>query len=170
MFPEITRYLEQQGRSINGKLLYQLTWSGNAFELRRGVFNDFYGDIFVREFRGVRLVPKYPYIESRWILEKYFPPSVAFSEALPESNEGSYEPIFVFQDKNGNPLPVVLKVVEMLINYDRNQSKPSSVQRASEAKEAFEKLEEKEFNDILDSIDTSPIQSLLHTKEAIVKP
>ena len=161
-FPEVDWFLKQQGTSVTNLPLYRLTWSGSAFEWRRGIFNDYYGSIFLREYKGVRYVPKYPYIDSKWILEKYFPPF--HEDALPESNLGSYEPLFVFQDKNEKALPVVLKIVELLVGYDRNRDKPSL------DTSLFDKLEKQEFNEILDSIDSTPIASLLHTKEAIVVP
>ena len=93
-------------------------------------------------------------------------PEVAICEELPESNRGSYEPIFVFQDKDGNPLPPTLWSVEFIIGFDRRRGKPDPFfDKALE-----ERAEDKEYNRLLDSIDTSPIQSLLHTKEGIVRP
>lgn len=165
-YPEVDRFLELQGKALDGKPLYRLIWSSNAFEWRKGVFRDFYGSIFLREYVGAKYVPKYSYLPSRWILEKYFPD--AHSEALPVYDR--YEPIFAFQDKDCNPLPVSLKMVELLVGFDRRSERRGSENNALEDQTMFEKLDEKEFNQILDSIDSSPIASLLHTKEGIVRP
>lgn len=162
--PEVDRFLKDQGRSLDGKPLYRLVWSEDSFEWRRGNFREFYGSVFLREVADVRYVPKYPYIDHRWIIEKYFPES--HSEELPVYDH--YEPIFCFQDKDSKELPVSLKMVEILISFDRNLDRIKS--RASADFDQFEKLEKQEFNKILDSIDSSPIASLLHSKEAIVRP
>jgi len=165
-FPEVDRFLRSQGLSLDGKPLYRLTWSDAAFEWRKGQFREFYGNLFLREVVGARLVPKYPYIKERWILEKYFPNS--HSEELP--NYDHYEPIFCFQDKNCNPLPVVLRMVELLVSFDRECDRGRLGNQASKDATYFEKLDSQEFNEILDSIDSSPIASLLHTKEGIIRP
>lgn len=169
MFPEIQRFLTDQGCSLAGKPRYRLVWSDNEYELRAGTFDEYSGNIFLRTVTGVKRVRKYPFLHSRWVFEKYFPPEVAYTESLPESRSGSYEPLFVFQDKHQNPLPVTLKVVEVLVAFDR-RSRANFTQRASEDKALQELAETKEFEQILDSIDTTAIQSLLHTKEAIVRP
>jgi|SRR5215471_6369923 len=166
---EIERFLAQFV-DLSNRQLYKLVWSDDQYEWRTGVFNDYYGSVFLREYSGTRLVPKYPYLAHRWILEKYFPPEIALDPALPLSHEGCYEPLFVFQDKEQEPLPVVLKVVEMIVKFDLNQSRKSNSLRASEDRAAFELTETQEFERILDSIDSTAISSLLHTKEAIVKP
>ena len=166
-FPEIDRFLDSQGESINGVKRYRLVWSTDQLEIRKGTFNEFYGSVFLRQVSGVKLVPKYPFVQDRWILEKYFGPEFTQNDELPEAQRiGSYEPIFVFQDRNGDPLPVTLWATEFIVGFDRRGSKPDPCgDRALE-----QRAEDKEFNRLLDSIDTSPIQSLLHSREAIIRP
>ena len=165
-FPEVDRFLRSLGNSLDGKPLYRLIWGGDAFEWRKGTFREFYGPLFLRESSGIKKVPKYPFAMERWILEKYFPES--HSEELPDYDH--YEPIFVFQDKNFNPLAPVLRMVELLVNFDRNCERGKLKNESVKDDTFFKKLEESEFNEILDSIDSSPIASLLHTREAIIKP
>lgn len=167
MFPEIQRFLDSMGCSLTGKPHYKLVWSDHEHEVRVGTYNEFSGNIFLRTVTGAQRVRKYPFARERWILEKYFPPEVAHNETLPESSQGSYEPLFVFQDKDANPLPVTLKVVEILVAFDHAMR---SRQPALQDKALQELSETAEFNALLDSIDVSWVASLLHTKEAIVRP
>ena len=169
MSPEIQRFLDSCGQTLTGKPRYKVVWSDDETELRISTFNEFSGDIFLRTFTGAKRVPKYPYVSSRWILEKFLPPEVAYSNSLPESSQGSYEPLFVFQDKDGNALPVVLPVLEIIVAFDRRGPR-----RMAEILAEDERLQEladrREFAELFDSIDITPLQSLLHSKEAIIKP
>lgn len=158
----ITKYLNKQGQNPHGRPLYRLSWSDNQYEKRSGSFNEFYGDIFVRTFVGTTMVKKYPYIHERWILEIWFPPEMVIREELPDSRFGSYEPIYVFEDSKGESLPLSLRVVELIVNYNSNPRKPVF--------DSEETLKEKEIKRCEDEIDTSYIQNALHLHEAIVVP
>jgi len=85
--------------------------------MRRGKFSDFYGKIFLREVEEVREVPKYWMNPDRWVLERltYLPPEAAIHKEIVAARDfdiyrptrnGSYEPIYFFQDGQGEPLPV----------------------------------------------------------------
>jgi hypothetical protein len=85
--------------------------------MRRGKFSDFYGKIFLREVEEVREVPKYWNSPNRWVLERlcFLPPDAAIHREVLATRDlditrptmnGSYEPIYFFQDKAGNPLPL----------------------------------------------------------------
>lgn len=169
MFPEVQRFLDLQGLSLTGKPKYRIVWSDDEFETRIGTYDEYSGNIFLRTVKGAKMVPKYPYVRHRWILEKYFSPDVAYTECLPDSSQGLYEPLFVFQDKYGNPLPVVLKYVEIIVKFDQTYSR-STGQKSYEDSALNDLKETREFNELLDSIDTSVIQSQLHMKEAIIRP
>jgi hypothetical protein len=155
---------EKFGTDIFGHAFFRVVWSEDMTEIRFGKFNEFVGDRFIRTVTGNHRVRKYNYIHSRWILEKYFPPEVAFNEMIPESREGSYEPIFVFEDKDANPLPITLRVLDLLCSASSGKLRKAD---ATEMRAFHEKLEQKEIQDFIDSIDTSPLQSLLHSREAI---
>ena len=163
--PEIVRFLASQGRSISGFPLYRLVWSADQYEWRKGTFNEFSGTLFLRSVTATKLVPKYPFCQDRWILEKWFPPELTACEELPNvRGENSYEPLFVFQDKNCNPLPLSLRVVEILVGFDRDRDRPKSSQTASDDRELERLSETKEFQELYDSIDTNATLSCLHTK------
>lgn len=109
--------LAGRGRSLDGRPIWRIVWSTDQREVRLGKFSDFYGNIFLREVEQVREVPKYWYSQDRWILERltFLPPTAAIHKELraqidldiykPTTN-GTYEPIYVFQDAYRNPLPV----------------------------------------------------------------
>ncbi len=77
---------------------YKIVWSDDQLEKRYGTFEDFTsGGLFIREYTGVREVPKYQYISERYVLERCF--------GVPEGNEElvtktTYEPIWTFEGKN----------------------------------------------------------------------
>lgn len=110
--------LSSRGKSLDGRPIWKLSWAPSQREKRLGEFSDFYGSIFLRKRTEIREVPKYWYLGARWVLERltFLPPSASIHRELvaqvteldifaPVTN-GTYEPIYVFQDKDQNPLPV----------------------------------------------------------------
>lgn len=109
--------LKSRGRTLDGRAIWRLVWSTDQKEIRKGKFSDYYGNIFLRENTEVRSVPKYWNSPDRWVLERlcFIAPNAAIhNEVLAQSDldifkpflNGTYEPIYFFQDKNRNPLPV----------------------------------------------------------------
>jgi hypothetical protein len=166
---EFKEFLDLQGRNLHDLPNWKLVWSEDAMELRRGEFNEFMGSVFLRTVRDVRWVRKYSYIKDRWVLERWFPPEVAYHEELPNSTQGSYEPVFVFEDKSGKPLPVTLKVLEHMIGA-ANQPRVSAEQRELEIMNELKAQEDQEIAKFEEAIDVSVIASLLHSKEGIIVP
>src|SRR5271157_1912208 len=95
------------GTNLKGQPLFRIVFSDAQTEKRLGTYNEFYGKIFLRTIYGVREVPKYPHIKGRYILERWCPPEVAYTPEIPETHDGSYEPVYVYQDANGDSLPVI---------------------------------------------------------------
>lgn len=122
----LNRKLEERGRSLDGRPIWRLVWSTDLREKRLGEFHDFYGDIYLRTTKCVKEVPKYWYAKDRWVLERltFLPPNAAIHKELigqvelditkPTMN-GSYEPIYVFQDKDQNPLEVTEWAIEAVL-------------------------------------------------------
>lgn len=118
---QLNKWLKEvYGMTPNNLPLFRLSFSETEKEMRIGTFREYSGDLFVREIIGAHKVPKYPWINSRWILEMWCPPEIALKKELPESYQGTYEPIFVFEDKNGQPLPITQKVLEVIV-YGTNR-------------------------------------------------
>lgn len=124
----LNRKLADRGRSLDGRPIWRIVWSTSQREMRRGKFSDFYGSIFLREVEEVRNVPKYWYSKDRWVLERltYLPPNASIHHELISQTStldiqapvynGTYEPIYVFEDKDRNPLPLHELVVEAIMH------------------------------------------------------
>ena len=155
------------GSNLSGNSHFRIVWSDDQLEYRKGVFNDFYGSIFIRTFEGVKQVPKYNYINSRWILEVFVPPIL--NTALP--NQDGYEPLYVFESAKGEYLPPKLQVCKIIIDHVMNPQM-NSLQR----KELFETVDKKSFDKDVeyfkDEIEdgSSYMAGLLRAGEAIVVP
>jgi hypothetical protein len=103
----INKMLEKHhGKAFNNKPWYRIAWSESMTEKRIGAFNDFYGEIFLRQFVGLREVRKYD--------------GPDFREIWDSLNSGSYEPIWVFRGKGGVYQRPNHKAVEFLIGMINN--------------------------------------------------
>lgn len=125
------------GVELSGEPRFRIVWSDSQYEIRYGTYNEFYGSIFLREVKGARQTPKYPYILHRYVLEYLVPVS---NPELP-NNRLSYEPIYVFEDSKGNPLPLNETVVKLVCQTVLNPTM-SSIERKS----LFEELDKKNYD------------------------
>lgn len=101
------------GYTIDGKPIFRVVWSNTQLETIFDTFTDFYGPLFLRKVTEVRTVPKYQHLKNRWLLEKIV--FIESNEMLILKDKFSYECIYAFQDKNGEPLPLIRKAVEMIL-------------------------------------------------------
>jgi hypothetical protein len=150
--------------------LFRLVWSDDSYELRTGTFAKFIAGVKVSEHTTTEKVLKYNWISERWLVEQWFPPSICMMDELPESINGSYEPIYVFEDAKGNALPLKMEVVEFLIQACL-KPKASEARRKSIASaniESREKMADKQNWDIL--TDEGPLVSQFHDGTAILRP
>lgn len=133
--------------------LYRIVFSENERENRRGTFNVFSGIIFLKTVTGVRNMKKYPYIQNKFVLEKWNPPEIAYSPELPESIHGCYEPLYTFEDKDKNALPVNEKVAFMVCFA--NAQPYDYWKRKNEMEEAEAKRNKEEYEDLYFGVPTS---------------
>lgn len=159
----INEKIKEHGLNLFDQPLYRIVWSDYQTEMRKGIFRITFGNLFLGEKIDTRRVPKYNYIIERWILERWFPPSLAFNPELPDSSQGDYIPLYVFQDKFNNPLPVVEKVVQRIIYMAENPIHYTEEQRIADLKDK----EDKEVKAYMDALEVSPITNALHMKEAV---
>jgi hypothetical protein len=96
--------------------IWRVVWSQDQFEWRHGTYTDYTPNgLFIREVTETRWVPKY----RQWITNKYVLERLV---AVPEMNLGeltvkkSYEPIYPFEDKDGNALPPKFEACQFVIN------------------------------------------------------
>jgi len=158
------------GSNLVGLPFFRLVFSDRQLEKRFGVYQEFYGKIFLREFVGVREVPKYNYLKGKWVLERWIPPAYAYTPDIPDSSEGSYEPIYVFQDAAGNALPVVEEFVDKVIDTILHPQLPGHRAALLRSEEETALNKEIEFNKmVLEDQGRSWIGHRLHSKEAVIK-
>ena len=113
----LNKWLDESfGRTPEGYPYFRLIWSTGITEHRYSEFHDYYGDIFVRAVREVREVLKYPFAQDRWIIER-IRPITKEARKLGLQSEGNfcYEEVYIFQDREGNFLPLDRQMVEVAI-------------------------------------------------------
>lgn len=156
----LNEFLTQRGgMSMLGYPIYRLVWSTSELELRHGTFKEFHDDVFIREVTETRWTRKYWYINDRWILERWIPPELCHTPELPNSRNGSYEPIYTFEDGNRLYLEPNIKVLDFIITM---AEKPHHITQQELYNELKDK-EEKEIQQIMESMDyRSDIGVALH--------
>ena len=151
------------GESPTGLPNFRLAWSNDLYEFRKGTFNIFHGDIFLRTEQCTKLVRKYNYIHERWILERWAPQNLVQSEETPAITNGDYIPVWVYEDKHHNYLEPTQKVIEFQF-YCMMNNKPSTEQQIMNEIKIKEDAEVQHF---MDMIDVSPIGNALRLREAV---
>lgn len=170
---QINDWLETQAKKPPGFKsgpLFRLAWSTDQWELRRGTFCLYNGETLVREVKSTERVKKYPYFIDRWVFEQWYPPELVMSPNLPESINGSYEPLYVFEGIDGNPLALRLDVIQFLVGRVQNKPKSSPELIRSTIAEDLANKEEKQFEFDMEYLECSAMQSNLHHGEGIVVP
>lgn len=158
----INKKLYEQYRVLDGRPIYRLVWSPDELEVRKGMFSEFYGHIFIRQYTAVKQIKKYwNYQTPRWVFEKlvFIAGNQALKEMeteLVECRNGTYEPIYAFVDGDENPLPVAWEVVEYIVFKLQNPGKVDS--GLAEAAMLAEEAEEvKYFENQLSIGERSPL-------------
>ena len=127
---KINEWLAQHyGMTLDGKSIHRVVWSTNLTEKRRGKYDIFAGSIYVRTEVGVKEVLKYPFDQDSWVLEKLI--NVDDNDEL--ITKTSYEPLYIFKDKNGNQLPLISKAVEYYMHVITNGIKSNKTLLTDEA-------------------------------------
>lgn len=142
---------------------FRLVWSEDLLETRQGAVETFYGHIFVKRETGFHQLKKYSYLKDRWILEQS---NLSLNPEL--TQVVGYEPVFVFQDNQGNYLEPVWRAIYLLVDSIMNPRKLSPSDLAEEERTQQEK--EIAFFEQYLSGETSYVASMLANKEAVVVP
>lgn len=162
------RLLEWHGRHrYDSRAIFRVVIAGEETEKRLGTFNDFSGDLWIRQVTEVREVPKYPYLPPQtYVLESLRP------NALPqEIKEGPliYDIVWALLDKDDNPLPLRWQPIELIIyNLFNPAAKKSAQTLADEERVAFDK--EVEINKEILQNANPLMNSKIRTGEAIYAP
>jgi hypothetical protein len=158
------------GVAWNNDVIWRVVWSEDQFEKRLTAYTDTGLQLL---FPEVRELPKY----KQWIKEKYVLERLT---VIPEINKDeltekiSYEPIFVFEDKNGFALPPRWEackfVIDSILAAQGEESMfpkyvESDLDQPQEVRNArIEKLQEELFGNETNTTDA------LTYKQAIVVP
>ena len=164
------RLLEYFGTHWDNRPIWRVVWSEDQFEKRRTDYTDSGLQLLVPE---VRELPKYrQWIHNKYVLERLtIVPDVNRDELLEKL---SYEPLWVFEDRHGNPLPpkweaAKLVVDEVMALTGKESMGPKYIdEEIKNPKEArmkrINKLEEELFGN------ESPVGDALAHKQAVVVP
>lgn len=108
---EINKFLlSNYGRS-NDFPRFRIVFSDSQLE-KRILYDDAYllGIYLGTTNKRVEELPKYPFIRGRYVFEKHYPTDN--SEIVDQ--KGNYEPVYVFEDVKGSPLPLDLDMIQFL--------------------------------------------------------
>lgn len=107
-----TRLKDHYGAADDGSPMWRIVWSENQFEKRVMEYSDKGIKLLISE---VREVPKYrQWIQEKYVLERLV--AVPDANSLELTTKTSYEPIFVFEDKNFGYLPPKWEVTQFVID------------------------------------------------------
>lgn len=106
-----SRLLEYYGSAWNGWPIYRVVWSTDQTEKRLTSFTEAGLELLNPE---VREMPKY----RQWANDRYILEHLCTIGDNPELSveKISYEPLFVFQDKDGFPLPPMWNACKMVVD------------------------------------------------------
>lgn len=112
------RLLDFFGKFENGEPRYRVVWSEDEIEK---VMTNFTKEGFMLPYEVLSEVPKYrQYIHNKYILERLVPVP-AISQRRLCDKKLSYEPLWVFEDNNGNALPPKWQVITILLDSIHKQ-------------------------------------------------
>ncbi len=103
--------------TVNGLPIWRIVWSNDQYENRLGTYDDYSTNgLYIRTVTEVRYVPKYKqWITNKYILERLVIVPEMNRDEIPDTKI-SYEPIWTFEDKNGNALPPRIDACQFIIN------------------------------------------------------
>lgn len=166
---ELNQRLKERYGQFNDRAKFRIVWSDDQYEMRLTHFTDEGWELIHAEMRQL---PKYKqYIQERYILEKLT--EVPPLQAVEIGTSLSYEPLWVFRDKDNNPLPPIWPaiefIVETVLEVGRTRGyytpkKPTPQELSEDREQRLRKLELELFGN------ETEVTDALAYKEAIVVP
>ena len=155
--------VKQYGTTADKRPIFRVILSDNQTEKRRSNYTG--NGIFLGRWNTVvRETLKYPYLKGKYVLEMYLP-----VHGNPELvTKTTYEPLYVFQDKDGNPLPPLFKVAKYVIDSIKKE-----ISSKSSEEDADKKKQDKEianFIDYFEDIGHTTIGSHIATGSGVFLP
>lgn len=143
--------------TMTGRVMYRIVFSDDQYEKRLTEYDDKGNPLFLPE---VRELPKYrQWIQGKYILENLVYISNPEVERELAGQKLSYEPLFVFDDKDGNPLPPRFDVCQLVISALQAAKKGGGYvkyregEATEEREKAIQKLQEDLFGNETDTSD-----------------
>jgi len=157
--------------------IWRVVWSEDQFEWRLGEYTDITPEgIYLRTVKEVRHVPKYrQWITRKYVLERLVIVPDTNNDDLPATKK-SYEPIWVFEDKNGNALPPKFEACKFIIDTiyaaqygTGNLRKYNDPENSQEAELEHRRKRVDDYVEYLFG-DQSSLQGTTKTGESIIVP
>jgi hypothetical protein len=166
VYQQIRDYLNSLEHNFQGKPIFRITWANDEFEMREGNYNEFTrSGLFIRTVHGIKRTPKYPQLKNIYIIEQLFDGERVQTEQIKDHN--GYECIYAFRDKNFNPLPIRLDVVQLIMKAVHKYRKSPMLTKSilqDQLDEVEKNSEKKDFDQINED---SFLITQLHDREAI---
>ena len=163
--------------TITGDPIWRIVWSEDQFEFRLGTYDDYSPNgLYLRTVTEVRYVPKYrQWIQKKFVLERLVVVPDMNQPELPTAKV-SYEPIYVFEDLNGNYLPPKWEAAKFVIDtiyaaqYSNHNLRKYVDDESSQ--EASIELKERRVNDIVEALwgEQSSFSDGMKAGETIIMP
>lgn len=159
------------GQSLEGLSNYRIIWSDDQYEKRRMTHTD--SGLFLLS-PEVREVPKY----KQWVQEKYILERLTIVSEMGETDiveKLSYEPLFVFEDRNGFPLkPIWSAIYFIMDNILHNMESKGYVKYKDPDSSQEEAIENKKIriDNLVEDLfgNESSVGTALAHKEAVIVP
>ncbi len=100
---------------VNSLPIWRVSWAPEQFEKRFGTWEDYMGDIFIKEVTEMREVKKYPHLTHHYVLERLVLVPASQQKEMCGAKI-SYEPIHPFWDNNMNYLPPNWDVCKFIVD------------------------------------------------------
>lgn len=159
--------------TVTGHPMWRVVFSEEQLENRYGTYDDYTREgIYLRTVTEVRLVPKYrQWIRRKYVLERLTVIPDINAEDLP-ATKLSYEPMYVFENFKGEPLPPRVDVCKILIDTTyAAMGKKSMAKYVDDYSQYTEEARDKRINELMEYLwDPSDMSEALHQKQGIVVP
>lgn len=156
-----------------GRPIWRVVWSEDQLENRLGTYDDYTREgIYLRTVTEVRLVPKYrQWVQQKHVLERLTIIPDINAQDLP-CDKLSYEPMYVFEDFKGNPLPPRVDVCKVLIDaLYAAMGKKSMARYVDDYSQYTPEARNKKINELVEYLwDPSDRADALVAREGIVVP
>jgi len=159
----INKKLAEFGSTLDGRPLFRIAWTSDQHEKRIGWHEEYSpsGNIFIRKWFGMKDCLKYSYCMHRWALERltFLGDNKIMEMEIEGARNGTYELIYLFQDPQGNALPVVWWAVDLIMVCLQQGPGYTRGNEREDLRKKFEENEDKEVEAYLGEIGRSPLTS-----------